>query len=44
MNANYHVLALWGYSIIWASGAYCQAVRGERDATFRWNGESWVEL
>lgn len=44
MSANYHVLANWGYSIIWASGEYCQAIRDDRDATFQWNGERWVEL
>jgi len=44
MTAHYQLLASWGYSIIWASGDYCQAIRGERDVTFRWNGERWVEL
>jgi len=44
MNAHYQLLAGWGYSIIWASGDYCQAIRGDRDTTFRWNGEQWVEL
>ena len=44
MSANYQSLTNWGYSIIWASGEYCQAARDERDVTFRWNGEQWVEL
>jgi len=44
MNANYHVLANWGYSIIWTAGEYCQAIRDERDVTLRWNGERWMEL
>lgn len=44
MSANYQALAVWGYSIIWTSGEYCQANRDERDVTFRWNGERWVEL
>jgi hypothetical protein len=25
-------------------GEYCQANRDERDVTFRWNGERWLEL
>ena len=44
MSANYQSLANWGYSIIWAAGEYCQAHREERDITFRWNGERWIEL
>lgn len=44
MIANYQALADWGYSIIWAAGEYCQANREERDVTFRWNGERWIEL
>jgi hypothetical protein len=44
LSANYRDLAVWGYSIIWASGEYCQAIRDERDVTFKWNGERWVEL
>ena len=43
-SANYQSLANWGYSIIWAAGEYCQAHREERDVTFRWNGERWIEL
>jgi hypothetical protein len=44
MSANYQALTVWGYSIIWTSGEYCQANRDERDVTFRWNGERWLEL
>jgi hypothetical protein len=44
MSANYQALANWGYSIIWTAGEYCQAIRDERDVTFRWNGERWMEL
>jgi hypothetical protein len=44
MIANYQALADWGYSIIWAAGEYCQANREERDVTFRWNGERWIEM
>jgi hypothetical protein len=44
MIANYQLLACCGYSIIWAAGEYCHAIRGDRDATFRWNGDHWVEL
>jgi hypothetical protein len=44
MSVNYQSLATCGYAIIWTSGEYCQAVRDDRDVTFRWNGEQWVEL
>ena len=44
MTMNYQTLASSGYSIIWTSGDYCQAIRGDRDVTFRWNGERWIEL